>query len=118
MKINGTEFGRITIDGHDFDHDVVIHSSGKVIKRKKKLSKRKYGTSHTVSREEAEFIYEDGCEELILGTGQYDRVRLSEEAENFFKGKGCKVTLEATPSALDTYNRSRASKVGMFHVTC
>ena len=119
MKINGTQFGNITIDGHTFDHDVIIRSSGKVIKRNKKLSKRKYGTSHTVSKDEVKFIYENGCEELILGTGQFDNVRLSDEASSFLqKKKGCKVIMDATPTALNIYNQSVAKKIGMFHVTC
>ena len=50
MKIDATRFGSITIDGETYDHDVVIRLSDEVIKRKKKLSKRLYGTSHTCPR--------------------------------------------------------------------
>ena len=68
MKIESTEFGNITIDGKKYDFDVIIRLSGAIVKRKKKLSKRYYGTSHVVSKDEAKFIYEDGCGELVLGT--------------------------------------------------
>jgi hypothetical protein len=44
MKIDGTTFGSITIDGKTYDHDVIVRLSEKVEKRKKKLSKRIYGT--------------------------------------------------------------------------
>ncbi len=47
--IDGTEFGSITVDGESYEHDIVIRLSGNVKKRKKKLSKERYGTSHTVS---------------------------------------------------------------------
>jgi hypothetical protein len=77
MKVDGTEFGSITIDGRTYGHDILIDLSGEVSKRKKKLSKRIYGTSHTVSRDEAEYVWQKGCRELILGTGQYGNVRLS-----------------------------------------
>jgi hypothetical protein len=50
---------------------VLIRLSGKVKKRKKKLSKQVYGTSHTLSVAEAEHVYEKGCKKLIVGTGQY-----------------------------------------------
>ena len=40
MQIDKTEFGSITIDGKAYDHDVIIHLSGEVEKRRKKLSKR------------------------------------------------------------------------------
>ena len=49
MKIDSTIFGAITIDGKTYDHDVVVRLSGDVVKRKKKLSKRLYGTSHVLS---------------------------------------------------------------------
>ena len=50
MKIDETEFGSITIAGTTYDHDVVVRLSDKVVKRKKKLSKCLYGTSHTSRR--------------------------------------------------------------------
>lgn len=118
MNIDGTTFGSITIDGTTYDHDVVIRLSGNVIKRKKKLSKKYYGTSHVISKNEAEFLYEKGGKELILGTGQFDNVRLSKEAAEFFDKKGCKIVAAATPNALNLYNCSVAKKIGLFHVTC
>ena len=50
MEIEGTKFGSITIDRKTYEHDVVIRLSGEVIKRKKKLSKKYYGTSHVLSK--------------------------------------------------------------------
>src|SRR5262245_5602909 len=41
---NLTTFGTITIDGKTYEHDVIIRRSGEVVKRKKKLSKKYYGT--------------------------------------------------------------------------
>jgi len=66
-RIDGTEFGAITIDGSRLEHDVLIRLSGKVAKRKKNLSKAVYGASHTVSLAEAEYLYEKGAERLIVG---------------------------------------------------
>ncbi len=118
MKVERTEFGSITIDGKTYPHDVIISLGGTVAKRKKKLSKKYYGTSHKVSKDEAEFVYEKGSKRLFLGTGQYDNVRLSPEATTFFEEKGCKVIAEPTPRAIDSYNRSTGKKIGLFHVTC
>jgi len=94
MKVNSTEFGSITIDGETYHHDVLIRLSGKIDKRKKKLSKKQFGTSHIMSLEEAEFVHEKGSELLVLGTGQNDNVRLSPEAAAFFARKGCEVLAE------------------------
>ena len=83
MPIEGTTFGSIAIDGKTYEHDVIIRLSGQVEKRRKKLSKEKYGTSHIVSKEEAKFIYEDGSDLLIVGAGQEGNVRLSPEAADY-----------------------------------
>jgi hypothetical protein len=118
MMIEGTMFGAITIDGKTYEHDVIIRLSGEVVKRKKKLSKKYYGTSHVLSKDEAKFIFEKGCEQLILGSGQIGNVRLSPEAEAYFKKKGCKILLQPTAEAQHAFNKSRAKKIGLFHVTC
>jgi hypothetical protein len=57
-KIDRTMFGSITIEGEVFERDVLIRLNGKIKKRKKKLSKAQYGTSHIVSLAEAEHIYQ------------------------------------------------------------
>jgi hypothetical protein len=97
MKINATEFGSITIDNESYPYDILIRLSGEIRKRKKKLSKKYYGTSHIVSLEEAEFIFEKGSNLLIVGTGQNGNLHLSPEAAQFFAHKDCKVLAEPTP---------------------
>ena len=118
MEIKSTTFGAITIDGKTYEHDVIIRLSGEVVKRKKKLSKKYYGTSHVLSKEEAKFIFERGCDELIVGSGQMGNVHLSPEAEAYFEKKDCKVLLQPTPDAIQVFNKSHAKKIGLFHVTC
>ena len=66
MKIENTTFGTITIDGKTYEHDVLIRLSGEVVKRKKKLSKKYYGTSHVLSREEAKFVFERDATSSLL----------------------------------------------------
>ncbi len=81
-KIEQTTFGSITIKGEVYEHDVIIRLNGEVKKRKKKLSKSIYGTSHIVSTEEAKYIYEKGAKQIIIGTGQSGMVKISDEAGN------------------------------------
>ena len=118
MENEDTTFGTITIDGKTYEHDVIIRLSGAVVKRKKKLSKKYYGTSHVLSKDEAKFVFERGCEQLVLGSGQMGNMHLSPEAEAYFAKKGCEVLLEPTPEAIQLFNRSHAKKIGLFHVTC
>jgi len=45
-------------------------------------------------------------------------VHLAPEAEAYFERKGCEVLLKPTPEAIHVFNRSRAKRIGLFHVTC
>src|SRR5579859_7709744 len=96
-NIDQTSFGSITIEGKVFDYDVLIRLNGEVEKRKKKLSKAIYGTSHILSLDEARYVYEKGSKRLIIGSGQYGNVELSKEAAGYFKRKDCQVDLWPTP---------------------
>ena len=116
--IESTNFGSITIDGERYEHDVVIRLSGEIKKRKKKLSKAIYGTSHKLSLEEAEHIYEEGARRLVIGSGQYGLVKLTKEAGEFFDSKGVIVDLIKTPSAINLWNDAGEGTIAMFHVTC
>jgi len=118
MEIEDTKFGSITIDGKTYEHDVILRLSEKVEKRQKKLSKEMYGTSHIISKAEAKFVFEDGCDVLIIGAGQEGNVRLSPEASDYFNKKGCKVLVQPTPEAIRSFNQSHDKKIGLMHVTC
>jgi hypothetical protein len=118
MMIDATEFGAITIDGKIYEHDVIIRLSGEVEKRRKRLSKAQYGTSHVISKAEAKFVFEKGCELLVVGTGQDGNVCLSPEASAYFDKKQCRVVLQRTPEAIVTFNRSRDKTIALIHVTC
>lgn len=113
-----TTFGSITIEEEFLEHDVLIRLDGQVKKRKKKLSKAVYGTSHVISLDEAKYVYEQGAKRLIVGTGQNDSVRLSDEAAGYFQRKQCEVELFATPRAIQAWNESKGAVIGLFHVTC
>jgi hypothetical protein len=117
-KINSTKFGSISINNVPYRYDVLIRLDGRIEKRKKKLSKAIYGTSHTISLTEAEYIYEPGTEKLIIGAGQFGKVHLSDEAAAFFKEKGCEVEVLRAPKALLAWNDAHGAVVGLFHITC
>ncbi len=117
-KIESTQFGSITIAGEKYEHDVIIRLNGDVVKRKKKLSKAVYGTSHVISLDEARFIYEEKAERLIIGSGQTGMIKLSDEAADFFRKKKCRVQLAPTPQSLRAWNEAQGDVIALFHVTC
>lgn len=117
-KTEATSFGSITIAGQRYDHDVLIRLDGSIHKRKKKLSKKIYGTSHTISLDEAKYVYEEGAQNLVIGTGQYDNVRLSAEAQAYFAKRELIVIALGTPEAILRWNELKGKTIGLFHVTC
>ena len=106
-KINSTSFGSITVKRKKFENDILIRMDGQVKKRRKKLSKKLYGTSHKISLAEAKYIYEKGAEKLIIGTGQTGYVELSKKAQKFFKEKDLKTKLLPTPKAIKLWNKDK-----------
>jgi hypothetical protein len=116
--INSTRFGSITIEGGIYEHDVLIRLGGEVKKRKKKLSKAIYGTSHVISLDEAKFIFEERAERLIIGTGQSGMVELSDQATDYFRKHNCQVQMSPTPDAIGVWNQSEGETIALFHVTC
>jgi hypothetical protein len=116
--LDRTQFGWIEIAGQRYEHDVLVRRDGTVEKRKKKLSKRVYGTSHTISLDEAKHIREKGATTLIVGSGQHGCVHLSEEAAEYFKRHDVNVRLLPTPQAIAAWNEAPTPSIGLFHVTC
>jgi hypothetical protein len=117
-RIDRTRFGSVTIDGKAYDHDVLIRLGGKVEKRKKKLSKAVYGTSHTISVAEARHVHQQGAARLLVGAGQHGTVTLSEEAAAYFKRHRCRVELLPTPAMIPAWNQAEGAVIGLVHVTC
>jgi hypothetical protein len=117
-RIDQTQFGSVTINGEVFTHDVIIRLDGQVEKRKKKLSKAVYGTSHTISLAEAKHIYQKGAGRLLVGAGQHGRVALSQEAAAYFARNRCRVELLPTPEVIPVWNEADGAVIGLLHVTC
>ena len=116
--VDGTSFGRITIGGRVHTRDVVLTPAGEVTTRRQELSKEVTGSSHVVSEAEAAYLVGQGAARLIVGTGQYGALRLSDEAAAYLERQGCEVALAATPEALALYNAATEPVTAMFHLTC
>ncbi|MFW6134176.1 MAG: Mth938-like domain-containing protein [Elusimicrobiota bacterium] len=117
-KIESTKFGSIEVEGKKYKHDIIVTVKGEIKKRKKGLSRKYFGTSHKVSKDEAEYIYEPAADKIVIGNGQYGRLSLSPEAEEFFNNKNIQVIKNKTPKAIEVFNSQKGKKIGVFHVTC
>jgi hypothetical protein len=117
-RVEGAGFGAIVVDQRPVEHDIYIRLDGAVKKRRKRLSKEVYGTSHVVSLAEAREIYEDGARLLVIGGGYSGMLRLSDEAAEYFAQHGCEVETAPTPAAAHAWNDTPGPAIGLFHVTC
>lgn len=113
-----TGFGWIEIGGTRFAHDVVIHTDGRIEKRKKKLSKHlreKYG--HTpLSEEECVLFEEERPEVVYIGTGQYGALPLTPGARQFLLSHDS--VIGSTPEVLARMETEKRACAAILHVTC
>ncbi|MBD3274072.1 MAG: hypothetical protein GF372_02110 [Candidatus Marinimicrobia bacterium] len=117
--INHTQFGSITIEDTQYNHDVIILPDGSIRERNKDLSRKHFGTSHHVSEEEAEDFSSQNADHLIVGTGQSGQLSLTDEAEQFLRDQGFdKIEQYPTPEAIQHWNEADGILEGLFHVTC
>lgn len=117
-QIDKAIFGWIQINGQKYKHDIVIEQNSTIRKRKKKLSKAEFGTSHIVSLAEAQDIYSKNLETLLIGSGMFDKVRLSDQAADFFRSNNTTVIILPTGKAVRYWNDRHVPMVGLFHITC
>lgn len=116
MKIEDFSFGRIRIDGAEYEHDVVI-DRGKVGKGKKKPSKplrERYGDTPLSAREDIPW----NCRRLIVGTGMYGSLPVMDEVGR--EAAECRVELVLLPTseAIERINEDYAETNAVLHVTC
>ena len=116
--LSDSGFGSITADGQMIGHDIIIRLSGEIEKRRKNLSKTVYGTSHIISLEEVEYVYQEGTQRLIIGTGQQGMMILSDEAKAYFSKKKCNINMDTTPKAIEKWNFTTETAICLFHITC
>ncbi len=114
MIIDKTEFGSIEIDNKKYGHDVIVLVDGQILNRYNDFK----GTSHILGEDEAKKIARGEPEIIFVGSGQYGILTLDPKAEDFFKKKKIKISIDITPTIVEEFNRSGMKKAALFHVTC
>lgn len=112
VRIDGTSFGRITVDGKHYTHDVWIFVDGSIRRRDR---------NHEFTLDELDLLLEGKPEVVVVGTGQSGCVRIDEDAVREASRRGIKIISDVTPNALKRYNEAIKAKrkvAGAFHTTC
>ena len=117
MHVDSYEFGRITIDGVSYDHDLVIER-GAVRKRRKGPSKaRKTEFGHTPLTAAEEIPWR--ARRLWIGTGAYGSLPVAGDLREEARRRGVELLEKPTPQLVGLINRGLPAGTNLIlHVTC
>ncbi len=115
LTIESYSFGNIKINGKVFTSDLIILPDSSI------LGNWYRKTGHALVRADIEALIAQKPDQIIVGTGAYDRMVIDPALENDLTD--LRIDLKALPSkeAADLFNRTKKSdkKIGAcFHLTC
>ena len=112
--IQDYRFGEIVIDGRRYREDVLVFPT-RVLPR----WWRKEG--HLLQLEDLKELLAERPEALVVGTGAYGGMRVTEEASQAIQGQGINLVAVPTKEAVSIFNSLHAKGkrvAGAFHLTC
>lgn len=116
MRIDSFSFGSIRIDGHTYDHDVII-DGGRVRKRRKDASKayrESYGHTPLSSAEEIPW----DCRRLVIGTGAAGALPVLDEVRAEARHRRVELVAVPTERAIHLLGGGAKETNAILHVTC
>jgi len=113
MKIEEYSFGRITINGRTYTHDVIIYPD-----RVDDSWRRKQG--HRLDIDDVSDLLQAGPDLLIIGTGYNGVMAVPQETLAALSRRGLQVRVESTPRAVRLFNDAPKDKtvIAALHLTC
>lgn len=115
MKITHYEFGKIKVDDKMYTSDIKIYNNNLV-------SNWWREEGHKLSLEDIKDILETNPEVIIVGSGAYSVLEVSEEVKKYCKEKNIQLIVENTYDAVKKFNSmysvSPRTTAGCFHLTC
>lgn len=114
MKIKSYEFGRIEIDGKVYTSDVIIYDA-----HVDSSWWRKEG--HYLQIEDIEEILKVKPDIIIIGTGKFDTMKVSNEVRKELESRGIEFMYANTDGACNRHNEISGSGkkvVTALHLTC
>jgi hypothetical protein len=116
MDVRYPGFGRIVVDGTEYDHDVVIDTGGLRARDKgpSKPLKREYG--HTPLSTDEDIPWSGT--KLIIGSGYSGRLPVLAEVETEASQRGVDLVVMPTAEAVKLLNETDDFPNAILHVTC
>ena len=116
MRFGKLHFGSITIEGVTYKHDVII-DRGRVVKRKKKPSKKfREEFGHTPVSIEEKLPWK--CRRLIIGTGNYGSLPVMEDVKHEARRRKIELVIVPTDKAVLALAGEPTETNAVLHVTC
>jgi hypothetical protein len=112
-------WGKIKIGTQEFDQ--VIISQGKAIRRQVEKLEEIFGTTHQIGEWEERLLLAGNPEVIIIGSGQFGVLKVSEELKKKLEKSKAKVEVLLTPKAVSEFNRLvfEGKRVNaLIHTTC
>ena len=111
--IESYNFGKIIIDGTEYNSDIIIYKNSIDDKWWRK-------ESHNLRIEDIEKILDNKPAILIIGTGCYGLMKVPLELIKYLESNNIEVIIKRTKAACDEYNTLYQKKnvVAAFHLTC
>jgi hypothetical protein len=117
MHVDAYEFGRITIDGVPYDHDLVIER-GTTRKRRKgpsKLRRAEFGHTPLSAAEEIPW----GAQRLWIGTGAHGSLPVTRDLREEAQRRGVELLVRPTPELVRLINEALPPDTNLIlHLTC
>lgn len=110
MKIDSYSFGRIVIDGKEFDKDVIILNDS--------VEGWIREDSHNIEPSDIDVVDKEKPEVIIIGTGSSGIMHVPERTITFIKNKDIGLVIQNTHDAVKTFNETDKRKVAFLHLTC
>lgn len=115
------KFGKITIDGQNYDYDVEVRWTGEVLKWWRK-------ESHVVDLDDIQGAIDQKPDTIIIGIGESGEAKVTEKLKQGLKIKNIELIIDLTEQATKTFNiicedsaeeeGEQRKVIGLFHLTC
>jgi hypothetical protein len=111
--IERTEFGRMEVNGVLFTADLIILPQ-------RILAPWRRQEGHRLFLADFGTIFEEDLQAVVVGTGFFGRMRVSEEIRRAAREKGLELHIGKTRQAAALFNTFSGQKrtAGAFHLTC
>lgn len=107
------QFGRINVDGIEYDSDIIVYS-GRVDDK----WWRKEG--HRLCLDDLKGVLGEQPETLVVGTGYFGQMQIDPEVYETLKQQGIALIAHHTAEACTEFNRLRETQkvIAALHLTC